>query len=124
MLTLAQYAQLHYSLGKETAIVHRRGFRTVRRSYLEIAELGFRFARELERRNIGKGDRGMLWGENCAEWVSAFFGCMLRGTVAVPMDKIARPDFAGRVVGDVDAKLIVCSSTLAAQAAPVPHLEL
>ena len=31
----------------------------------------------------------LLWGDNCAEWVGAFFGCMLRGAVAVPMDRIA-----------------------------------
>jgi long-chain acyl-CoA synthetase len=122
--TLAGYAQLHLSLGKETAFIYRRGFRTHRWSYRQTAELAFRFARELERRKIGKGDRVMLWGENCAEWVAAFFGCMLRGVVAVPMDKISAPEFARRVAADVDAKLIICSSALAAQAGPIPHIEL
>src|ERR1051326_3871213 len=109
--TLAGYAQLHLSLGNETAFIYRRGFRPHRWSYRQTAELAFRFAGELERRKIGKGDRVMLWGENCAEWVSAFFGCMLRGIVAVPMDKISAPEFARRVAADVDAKLIICSST-------------
>ncbi|HEU5414562.1 MAG TPA: AMP-binding protein, partial [Candidatus Angelobacter sp.] len=122
--TLAGYAQLHFSLGSETAFVYRRGFRTHRWSYRQTAELAFRFARELERRKIGKGDRVMLWGENSAEWVAAFFGCMLRGVVAVPMDKISAPEFARRVAADVDAKLIVCSSTLSAQAGPIPQIEL
>lgn len=122
--TLAGYAQLHYSLGKETAFVYPRGFRTHRWSYRQTAELAFRFARELERRKIGKGDRVMLWGENCAEWVAAFFGCMLRGVVAVPMDKISAPEFAQRVAADVDAKLIICSNALAAQAGSLPHIEL
>lgn len=66
----------------------------------------------------------MLWGENSAEWVGAFFGCMLRGVVAVPMDKISAPEFARRVAADVDAKLIVCSSTVSAQAGPIPQIEL
>jgi long-chain acyl-CoA synthetase len=123
MLNLAQYVQLHYSLGNETAFVYRRGFRTIRRSYREVAELAFQFARELEARNIGKGERVMLWGENSAEWVAAFLGCMLRGAVAVPMDRIAAPDFAQRVAADVEAKLIVCSGALAAHAARLPHLE-
>lgn len=122
--TLAGYAQLHFSLGGETAFVYRRGFRTHRWSYRQTAELAFRFARELERRKIGKGDRVMLWGENSAEWVGAFFGCMLRGVVAVPMDKISAPEFARRVAADVDAKLIVCSSTVSAQAGPIPQIEL
>ena len=122
--TLADYPQLHYSLGNERAFVHQRGFRTVRWSYRQTGELAFRFARELETRNIGKGDRVLLWGENCGEWVAAFFGCMLRGAVAVPMDRIAAPEFAQRVANDVDAKLIVCSSELSSHAGGRAHLEL
>src|SRR5215831_4189426 len=122
--SLAEYAQLHFSLGEETAFVTRRGFRTLRWSYRQMAELAFRVARELESRSIAKGDRVMLWGENCGEWVAAFFGIMLRGAVAVPMDKIASPDFAQRVAADVDAKLIICSSALAANTGRNPHLEL
>ena len=122
--TLAEYAQLHFSLGADTAFVTRRGFRTLRWSYRQMAELEFRVARELESRSIGKGDRVMLWGENCGEWVAAFFGIMLRGAIAVPMDKIASADFAQRVAADVDARLILCSSTLAAHTGGRPHLEL
>ncbi len=122
--TLAEYAQLHVALGEETAFVQRRGFRTLPWSYRQTGELAFRFARELEARGIGKGDRVMLWGENCAEWVAAFFGCMLRGAIAVPMDRIAAEDFAQRVAADVDAKLILCSTSLAEHAGGRPHLEL
>jgi len=89
-----------------------------------VAELAFRFSRELEKRNIGKGERVLLWGDNSAEWVAAFFGCMMRGAVAVPMDKIAAPDFMQRVASDVDARLIVCSSELASASAKWPRLEL
>src|SRR5258708_38763759 len=121
--TLAEYPQLHRARGSEIAYVHRRGFRTLRWTYGQLAELAFRFARELEARGIGKGDHVLLWGENCAEWVGAFFGCMLRGAVAVPMDRIAAPDFAQRVMSDVDAKLIVCTSSLTIHAAGRPSLE-
>ncbi|HEY6306728.1 MAG TPA: AMP-binding protein [Candidatus Angelobacter sp.] len=122
--TLAEFAQLHFALGDETAFVHRRGLRTLRWTYRQTAELAFRFARELESRNINKGDRVMLWGESCGEWVAAFFGCMLRGAVAVPMDRIATPGFAQRVAADVDARLIVGSRSLAAQAGGRPYLEI
>ena len=67
------------------------------------------FARELESRGIEPGDRVLLWGRNSAEWVAAFFGCILRGAVAVPMDQGATADFAGRVARQVDAKLLVVS---------------
>ncbi|HEY1526083.1 MAG TPA: AMP-binding protein [Candidatus Angelobacter sp.] len=122
--TLAEYPQLHLARKSEIAYVHRRGFRMLRWTYRQMAELAFRFARELEARDVAKGDRVLLWGDNCAEWVGAFFGCMLRGAVAVPMDRIAAPDFAQRVMSDVDAKLVVCASALTAHAAAKPYLEL
>src|SRR6185369_974686 len=122
--TLAEYPQLHLARKSEIAYVNRRGFRTLRWTYRQLAEMSFRFARELEARGIGKGDRVLLWGDNCAEWVGTFFGCMLRGAVAVPMDRIAAPDFAQRVMSDVDAKLIICSSVLTMHVAGRPSLEL
>src|ERR1700724_2186153 len=122
--TLAEYPQLHLARGSEIAYVHRRGFRTLRWTYRQVAEQAFRFARDLEARGISKGDRVLLWGDNCAEWVGAFFGCMLRGVVAVPMDRIAAPDFAQRVMADVDAKLIVCASALTIHAVARAYLEL
>ncbi len=122
--TLAEYPQLHLARRKEIAYVQRRGFRTLRWTYGQLAEFAFRFARELEARGIGKGDRVLLWGDNCAEWVGAFFGCMLRGAVAVPMDRIAAPHFAQRVMSDVDAKVIVCASALSVHAAARPYIEL
>jgi long-chain acyl-CoA synthetase len=122
--TLAEYPQLHLARRSEIAYVQRRGFRTLRWTYGQLSELEFRFARELEARGIGKGDRVLLWGDNCAEWVGAFFGCMLRGAVAVPMDRIAAPDFAQRVMSDVDAKLVVCSSALIPHAGNHPSMEL
>jgi long-chain acyl-CoA synthetase len=122
--TLAEYPQLHLARKSEIAYVHRRGFRTLRWTYRQLAEMAFRFARELEAKGIGKGDRVLLWGDNCAEWVGAFFGCMLRGAVAVPMDRIAAPDFAQRVISDVDAKLVVCSTALIPHAGNRPRMEL
>jgi long-chain acyl-CoA synthetase len=122
--TLAEYPRLHLARRSEIAYVYSRGFRTLRWTYGQLAELAFRFARELEARGISKGERVLLWGDNSAEWVGAFFGCMLRGVVAVPMDRVAAPDFAQRVMSEVDAKLIVCASTLTVHAANRPYLEL
>ena len=95
--------------GAEQMYVQRRGYRTERFSYEQVARIAFQFARELDARGIAKGDRVMLWGENSAEWVAVFFGCALRGAIAVPMDNAAAPDFAVRVHAQVAAKLLVCS---------------
>lgn len=91
----------------ETAVVDHRGNRRYRTTYGEVARLAGRFAAELERRSIVAGDRVVLWGENSAEWIGVFFGCLLRGVIVVPLDAAGSSEFAGRVVRDVAPKLIV-----------------
>ncbi|HXM23850.1 MAG TPA: AMP-binding protein [Terriglobales bacterium] len=109
--------------GQEIAYVQRRGYRTVRWSYRQVAETAFRFARELEARGIGKGERVLIWGPNSAEWIAAFFGCALRGVVVVPMDDVATSDFALRVHQQVGARLLLCSREHAQQSLPTLTLE-
>jgi long-chain acyl-CoA synthetase len=93
----------------ERAYGQRRGYRMEWFTYGQVLEMAFWFCRELKAQGIGKGDRVMLWGENCAEWVAAFFGCAMCGAVVVPMDDGASADFATRVSRQVEAKLWVCS---------------
>jgi long-chain acyl-CoA synthetase len=94
---------------EERAYGQRCGYRMEWFTYGQVLEMAVRFAGDLEERGIGKGERVMLWGENCAEWVAAFFGCALRGVVVVPMDDGASAEFAARVAGQVGARLWVCS---------------
>jgi long-chain acyl-CoA synthetase len=93
----------------EMAYVQRRGYRTERWSYGDVATCAFQGARELVARKVGKGDRILLWGANSAEWVAAFFACALTGAIAVPMDDGATPGFAQRVRKEVNAGLAFCS---------------
>ena len=95
--------------GGECAYVFPRGYRHERWSYRQLADTAYRFARELQARDIGKGDAVLLWSENCAEWVAAFFGCALCGVIAVPVDDAASPDFAQRISAQVRTRLVVCS---------------
>src|SRR5437016_2401824 len=107
--SLLEYIERFERLGDAIAIIQRRGCRSIRWSYLTIAERCFQFSRELEARNVKPGDAVLLWGQNSAEWIVAFWGSLLRGAVVVPMDNIASADFAQRVCRQVDAKLIVCA---------------
>ncbi len=93
----------------ERACRQRRGFRTESFTYGEILDMASAFARKLEARGIAKGERVMVWGENCAEWMAVFFGCALRGVVVVPMDDGSAADFAMRVFEQVQARLLVAS---------------
>jgi len=83
----------------------------LRWSYARIASRTCQFARELEARNIGTGDRVLFWGENSPEWIAAFYGCLLRGVVVVPFDLNSAPDFAARVQQQVSAKLLLADDS-------------
>jgi long-chain acyl-CoA synthetase len=108
--SLAEFVGGFAARGNEIAYVQRQGYRRVQWSYAQIGEAAARFARELEERGIGVGDRVFLWGPNCAEWVVVFAGCLLRGAVAVPMDFTASPEFAARVASQVQARCAVIST--------------
>jgi len=118
-----EYFENFQRLGHECAYVHQRGYRTERWSYGKIFETAQQFARELEARQTGKGDKVLIWGQNCAEWVVAFLGCALRGAVVVPMDHAATADFVLRVFQQVRAKLLVCSRQHAGSDLPILILE-
>ncbi|MGB6975559.1 MAG: AMP-binding protein [Terracidiphilus sp.] len=98
--------------GRGIAVVHFRGNRRRATSYGELARLAGRFAALLERRGVGPGDRVVLWAENSAEWVAAFYGMMLRGVLAVPLDAYGSAEFAARVTADVQPKLAVGDAAL------------
>lgn len=109
--------------GAGIAIVARHGVRERRTTYAQLAALARRFAATLADRGIEKGDRVLLWGENGAEWVAAFFGCVLRGVLPVPVDLASDPAFAHRVEQEVAAKLVAGDAArLEALHSGVPHL--
>jgi len=78
-------------------------------TYGEILDMAYGLASELETRGIVKGNRVMVWGENCAHWVAVFLGCALRGVVVVPIDDGSAVDFVARVTEQVEATLLVGS---------------
>src|ERR1700758_1630916 len=106
----------------ETAMAILRGYRIERWTYGRIADESCRFARELESRGVGPGDKVLLWSENSPEWLVAFWGSILRGAVVVPIDKISTAEFASRVAQQVNAKLLVFSEDLPAAGVAVPSL--
>ena len=93
--------------GGEIAVVHWRGLRISRWSYGRLAASAYQFARVLEARDIGSGDRVLFWGENSPGWIAAFYGCLLRGAIVVPLDLKSAPDFVVRVQQQVSAKLLL-----------------
>jgi long-chain acyl-CoA synthetase len=106
--------------GRQIAVVRFHGNRRRAASYEEIARLAGRFAALLAQRGVGPGDRVLLWAENSAEWIAAFYGCMLRGVLVVPLDAYGTAEFARRVAEDVRPRLVVGDALLVRQLGPVP----
>jgi long-chain acyl-CoA synthetase len=104
--------------GGQTAVIHEEGVRLSRWSYARIASSAFQFARELEEKGIGAGDRVLFWGESRPEWIACFYGCLLRGAVVVPLDLKSAPDFVARVQQQVSAKLLLSDEPQL----DIPHL--
>src|SRR3954453_16084808 len=108
--SLADFFVDHFSRhAHDCAYRQKRGYSTESFTYAAVLDLASRCAAEVNRRGIRKGERVMLWGANCAEWVSVFFGCALSGAVVVPMDDGSSPDFATRVAQQVEPRLLVAS---------------
>jgi long-chain acyl-CoA synthetase len=99
-------------IAREIAVVHYRGNRRHVTTYGDLARLAGRFAAFLAEHGIVEGDRVVLWAENSAEWIAAFYGCMLRGVLAVPLDAAGTAEFAARVAADVHPKLAVGDALL------------
>jgi long-chain acyl-CoA synthetase len=124
--TLASYLDDFLSRDSVTAFAHKHGLRVRRWSYSQIAKTAFRLARELETRKIAKGDRVLLWARNSPDWVSVFFGCLLRGVIVVPLDRQSEVGFVKRVQEQVEAKLALCdtaTSALVGKSLPVIELD-
>ena len=108
--SLAQFFLENFQTHRdECAYRQHRGYRTESFTYGRVLAMARSFALELNRRGIAKGDRIMLWGQNTAEWVAAFFACALAGVIVVPMDDGGAADFSLRVFHQVQAKLLVAS---------------
>ncbi len=95
----------------DVAVVQHRGYRRESYTYKKLLQQAANFALELKSRNIRTGDRVLLWGPNSAEWLVAFWGCLLRGAVVVPMDDTSTPEFANRVATQAAVKVIVATTS-------------
>src|SRR5712664_1926811 len=109
---------------RDIAVVQRRGYRRESSTYAKLAKIAFRLAHDLRQHGVRTGDRVLLWSRNSTEWMAAFWGCLLRGAVAVPIDDGATFDFAARVARETSAKLIIASEGKPSLYAAIPTLNL
>ena len=88
-------------------LVYDDGYRTRVRSYADVGRAAHAPAARLAGAGLRKGDRVVLWGENSAEWIAAFWGAILAGIVVVPVDYRSSLEFVRRIRVIVDAPLMM-----------------
>ena len=86
MQTLIDLFNTFEALGEKTAFVNRTGVRRLVVSYREFHCLALKMANLLAQNGVESGDRVLLWGPNSSWWAIAYWGIIIRGAVAVPVD--------------------------------------
>jgi long-chain acyl-CoA synthetase len=94
-------------------LVYDDGYRRRGHSYEEVGRAARAFSARLSAAGIATGDKVVFWGENRPEWVACYWGCLLGGVIAVPIDYRSSIDFVLKVRAVVDARIILVGSDVA-----------
>ncbi|MDD2271230.1 MAG: AMP-binding protein [Desulfuromonadaceae bacterium] len=86
MHTLIDLFATFEALGDKTVFVNRTGVRRLTVSYRELHVLALKMANLLAQSGVSAGDRVLIWGPNSSWWGVAYWGIILRGAIAVPVD--------------------------------------
>jgi long-chain acyl-CoA synthetase len=87
--------------------------RWVRYTYGELYRLAQSNAKQLTAMGIGRGDRVILCGDNCPEWVIAYFSASCAGATVVPLDRQWRPEDIAHIAQFVEARAALLGDNIA-----------
>lgn len=83
-------------------------------AYAELKRQAEAVAGWLQSRGVNKGDRVLLYMQNCPQYVVAYYGILRADAVVVPVNPMNRADEFGHYITDPEAKVAICSAELAA----------
>ena len=88
------------------------GLELSRTSYEELDLASSKFAAGMASLGISKGDRVAYFLQNCPELVTAFFGVLKSGAVAVPCNPMYQAHELAHQLSDSGAKAVICEAEL------------
>jgi len=109
METLNDLFEQFAARGEKAVFVHRTGVRRITYSYAYLDNMALRMSRFLASRDVGRGDRVVVWGPNSPWWGVAFWGIIVRGAIVVPIDFMSGRERAETIAGLTGAKLVIQS---------------
>jgi long-chain acyl-CoA synthetase len=109
MQTLIDLFHSFEERGDTTAFVNRTGVRRQVISYRQFRELALKMANFLGESGVDAGDRVLIWGPNSSWWAVTYWGVILRGAIAVPVDFMSDLARADSIRELTQAKLVLQS---------------
>ncbi len=89
-----------------TAVINRKEYRKFTYSYKQLYILSKKFSAFLNKNNIKKGDKIIVWNYNSIEYALIFLGAFLEGVIVVPIDLRSNIDLVEKIQKEVKAKII------------------
>jgi len=124
MQTLIDLFNTFEALGDKTAFVNRTGVRRLVVSYGEFRTLALKMASLLAHNGVAAGDRVLIWGPNSSWWAIAYWGIIIRGAIAVPVDFMSDRARAESIHRLTKAKLVLQSRFKAERMTSAPSMLL
>lgn len=110
MQALYEYIKLMERWKSRTYMVGYRGYRKDPWRFEKTRLAILTLSTELARRGIKKGDRVVIIGKPCPEWVVSFFAVLHRGAVVVPFDTQSPADFVESILKKTSPRLIIAEN--------------
>ncbi len=95
---------------ERTAMINVTGNSVQKISYREFYDQVQQVSGWLRQQGLQKGDRGLIIMENCPQWPVSYFGLLLAGGIAVPVDLQSRPEHIAYVLEQTNAKVAFASA--------------
>ncbi len=96
----------------KVAFTMRMGYRTLNLTYKQVYNLAQRIAIFLKKNGLKKGDTVLIFAPNSPYWGTLFWGCMLNGYVAVPLNIQSTSEMIKKIVDQTNSKIIFKSRYL------------
>ena len=109
MQTLIDLFNTFQGLGDKPVFVNRTSARRLVVSYRQCHDLSLKMANLLAQKGVEPGDRVLIWGPNSSWWAVAYWGIILRGAIAVPVDFMSDLARADSIRGLTKAKIVLQS---------------
>ncbi len=120
--TLLELVATFATRGERTAIVAFRQDGVDELSYAALGERIAHVAHGLRARGIAPGQRVALWAANSPDWITAYFGIVNAGAVAVPLDHQSTADAVATAIAHAEVQIVITTAARSGELQPLTRL--